>query len=104
MYFSPNKKASERRTNDEYLRRSSFGARASSESLPTQSDPPTDAQGEANATCLTCQNEEKMPSLAMVYAPKQIFKDLYEPNEALERGTLFRALDLPFHGRSVKQK
>ena len=102
MYFSPNKKASERRANDEYLRRSSFGTRQSAETLPT-AGPPADSVVE-KATCLTCQNEEKMPSLAMVYAPKQTFTDLYEPEEALARGTLFRELDLPFHGRSVRQK
>ena len=34
--------------------------------------------------------------IAMVYAPNAPFEDLYEtPSEALCRGTLFRALDLP---------
>ncbi len=34
--------------------------------------------------------------LAMVYAPKQEFKDIYEPCKALTRGTVFAQLDLPF--------
>lgn len=38
------------------------------------------------------------PSLAAVYSPKQSFTGLYQPSEALSRGTLFRALDLPLKG------
>lgn len=37
-------------------------------------------------------------SLAMLYVPYQRFEKLYSEEEALERGTLFRALDLPFLG------
>ena len=37
-----------------------------------------------------------MPSLAMVYAKLHAFEDTYAPAEALSRGTLFRALDMPF--------
>lgn len=35
--------------------------------------------------------------LAMVYSPVQQFADLYEPEEGLERGTIFAALDFPFY-------
>ena len=34
--------------------------------------------------------------LASVYSPIQTFRDLYEPEEALKAGTLFKELDLPF--------
>ncbi len=34
--------------------------------------------------------------LAMVYAPCQVFRALYDPDTALSRGTLFCELDLPF--------
>ncbi|MBR6506775.1 MAG: spore coat associated protein CotJA [Clostridia bacterium] len=34
----------------------------------------------------------------MLYVPYQRFDKLYSEEEALERGTLFRALDLPFLG------
>lgn len=37
-------------------------------------------------------------SLAMMYVPYQRFENLYEPERALERGTLFAELDLPFYG------
>ena len=33
--------------------------------------------------------------LAMVYAPEQPFEELYTPENALLRGTLFAALDKP---------
>ncbi|MBS6462870.1 MAG: spore coat associated protein CotJA [Ruminococcus sp.] len=36
-------------------------------------------------------------SLAMVYSPCQQFRELYEPDEALTKGTLFRELDKPFY-------
>lgn len=37
-------------------------------------------------------------SLAMVYAPTQAFRLLYDPAKALCRGTLFAELDKPFRG------
>ena len=36
--------------------------------------------------------------LAMVYAPCQSFRALYDPDTALNRGTLFTELDLPLGG------
>ncbi len=36
--------------------------------------------------------------LAMVYAPCQTFRALYDPATALNRGTLFTELDLPLGG------
>jgi len=38
-------------------------------------------------------------SLAMAYVPFQEFRDLYEPEEALSAGSLFRELDKPFYGQ-----
>ena len=39
--------------------------------------------------------------LASVYAPLQKFEGLYDLDMALDRGTLFSALDLPFGGRTI---
>ena len=39
--------------------------------------------------------------LAMVYAPLQEFRELYEIDTALHQGTVFKELDLPFMGMSV---
>jgi len=36
--------------------------------------------------------------LGMAYVPYQVFEDLNEPAKALECGTLFRALYMPFQG------
>jgi hypothetical protein len=36
--------------------------------------------------------------LAMAYVPNQRWEGLYEPEQALRRGTLFKGLDLPFEG------
>ena len=39
--------------------------------------------------------------LAMAYVPPQSFSDIYDPETALERGTIFKKLDLPYLGRKV---
>ena len=39
--------------------------------------------------------------LAMVYAPLQHFHKLYDLDTALQKGTIFSELDLPFQGKSV---
>ena len=37
--------------------------------------------------------------LAMAYVPYQAFENLYEPEQALSCGTLFRDLYMPFRGQ-----
>lgn len=39
--------------------------------------------------------------LAMSYVPMQKWEDLYAPAVALERGTMFAKLDLPFIGEEA---
>ena len=39
--------------------------------------------------------------LAMAYVPVQKWEKLYDPAAALERGTLFCRLDLPFVGKGA---
>ncbi len=39
--------------------------------------------------------------LAMAYVPFQRWECLYEPYRALQRGTVFPSLDLPFCGREM---
>lgn len=36
--------------------------------------------------------------LGMAYVPWQLWRDTYEPDVALQRGTIFPELDLPFWG------
>lgn len=40
---------------------------------------------------------DRLP-VGATYAPMQVFRNLYSPEEALCRGTLFKELDLPFRG------
>lgn len=37
-----------------------------------------------------------MPSLAMVYVPCQAFSELYDLDNGLKNGTIFRTLNMPF--------
>lgn len=41
---------------------------------------------------------DDMP-LAMAYVPMQKWRDIYDDDVALSRGTIFAELDLPFLGR-----
>ena len=43
---------------------------------------------------------DRLP-LAMGYVPMQKWQQLYAPEEALKRGTLFKELDLPFLGKEA---
>ena len=64
--------------------------------------------GERSGNNLNCRGEEitREPHsrtwgledhpLASVYAPMQIWRNLYDTTTALDRGTLFKELDLPF--------
>ena len=45
----------------------------------------------------------KSKSLAMVYPEKQAFIMIYDPEIALENGTMFEELNLPFYGGSCKK-
>jgi len=47
-----------------------------------------------------CQNEMQ---LAMGYVLWHSWEELYEPTDALERGTAFPSLDMPF-GKGGKQR
>ena len=54
-----------------------------------------DCRGNEMAPRLENAVNEGCP-LAMVYPVMQTFKNLYEPDAGLARGTLFAELDLPF--------
>lgn len=40
--------------------------------------------------------------LAMAYTPMQQWKTTYSPSAALDAGTVFPELDLPFEGRTIR--
>ena len=58
-----------------------------------------DPEGEDNAPRgMSCGGGGALAGapLAMAYTPDQAWRELYEDDEALSRGTLFRELDFPF--------
>mgnify|MGYP005778150349 FL=1 len=57
----------------------------------------------ANSTAPQDQSCFAYPAfaLAMAYVPSQPWDQLYEPDVALARGTLFRSLDLPWIGEEA---
>ena len=60
-------------------------------------DPPAAGADGENAAG-TCGGDGVLAAypLAMVYAPDQAWRELYEDEEALSEGTLFRELNFPF--------
>lgn len=40
-------------------------------------------------------------SLAMAYVPWQEWSNLYQPDEGMENGTIFRDLNMPFTGKGM---
>ena len=44
---------------------------------------------------------QQLLALAMGFVPSQIWQNIYEPNVALARGTIFADLDKPFIGEEA---
>jgi len=93
--YNPNQSAAPRRSNADYLRRMTVGDGCcrNAESIPV-----CRRESESPSACepRVCPD---MPSLAMVYAPRQEWGCLMEtPARALSEGTLFLELVKPFEG------
>lgn len=43
----------------------------------------------------SCENIEKMP-IGMAYVPRQMWREIYEKDKGIMRGTIFAELDKPF--------
>lgn len=56
---------------------------------------------ETGKTLLSDGINPRLLSLAMAFVPAQRFETPYEPSLALNRGTIFPALDLPFLGEEA---
>lgn len=63
----------------------------------------------SSAAPCACSNETRSapasslsPSLAMAYVPNQTWGNLYETPVALQKGTIFAALDFPFYGEKYR--
>ena len=48
-----------------------------------------------NTDDYTCPTTLHAPSLAMVYSPKQCWRNLFDPTTGLSRGTIFAELSMP---------
>ena len=95
MYIEDNTKVPRETISDELLLRMLDSTR-----------PCCNIQQERHDTDGTC-NKGRMTfglegyPLASMYAPLQKFKELYDKETALKKGTVFSELDLPFMGESV---
>lgn len=96
MYTEDDTMTPRERIGDEMLRRMLDGNRQSTE--PIMQNRPNCSNGRKETWGL-----EEYP-LAMVYAPLQVFRNLYDMDTALQKGTMFAELDLPFMGESVANK
>lgn len=86
--------------NRDESRRSCTGELRSSASQGMRADR-TDGHG-MPCTCASGWGLTNHP-LAMVYSPCQIWASVYAPDAALERGTMFAELDLPFEATANKR-
>jgi hypothetical protein len=62
----------------------------------------TKCREERDSSYDACKAETKGVHFAMVYSPYQPFCNLYEPEEGLENGTIFRDLNFPFYPTKCK--
>ena len=95
------------RVNDELLRRM-VGGELTGGMLPVMNMARMENVGQSPEGNLSCnQNDDpphecptmlSAPSLAMVYSPLQCWRSLLEPEEALQNGSLFAELVMPFEG------
>ena len=106
MYSEHNSRPS-RRVNDEFLRRM-VGGELTQKALPVMNTVPTElARGQNTGNSACNQNDDEgngcptnigAPSLAMVYAPRQCWRNLLDHEAALLNGSLFAELVMPFEG------
>ena len=106
MYSDNGRHASVHRANDEFLRRMIGGEVVRTELPVVSMESPVlpDYSQDGGASCDgsiikgECPTHVHAPSLAMVYAPMQCWRDLLDLQSALRHGTLFAELVLPFEG------
>ena len=100
--YSEHNHRSARRVNDEFLRRMVGGELPAMNAMRSE-----EAHGQSTGRPFCNQNDEgnggcpthiNAPSLAMVYAPGQCWRNLLEPEAALKNGSLFAELVMPFEG------
>lgn len=103
MYADNHRRSASQRVNDAFLRRMTGGELTShaEPAVPTlqavRSDHSESAKrAEATEQTTDCPTTVHAPSLAMVYSPRQCFRNVLSPEEGLRQGTIFSELVLPF--------
>lgn len=121
MYSENNRRSASRRADDDFLRRM-LGGELTGDGFPVMNADVDDSHSNTNTTqphnavpqlqnnnrirCDgsmrqdaesngTCPTTLHAPSLAMVYSPKQCWKNLFDPATGLSHGTIFQELALP---------
>ena len=114
MYSENNRRSVTRRANDDFLRRM-LGGELTGDGFPvmqvptqerpsapiTQQSPRVRCDGsrasrESQAgSCPVCPDCIPAPAIAMVYSPRQCWRNLLDPETALSNGSLFAELVLP---------
>ena len=105
MYLENGRRSAARRSNDEFLRRM-VGGELTANELPVINRPSPMPPNMEGGSCNSgdtneageCPSLLDAPSLAMVYAPRQCWRSLLDPDSALANGSLFAELVMPFEG------
>ena len=63
-----------------------------------------DSRCERGTSCAPCSPDSFAPSLAMVYSPRQCWKNVLSPEEGLCKGTIFSELVLPLEAGNKHAK
>lgn len=131
MYSENNRRSANQRANDDFLRRM-LGGELTGDGFPVmQVTPPnggalspsnmqqstarvrcdgTRVPGGSNGGSADCPDCIPAPSIAMVYSPRQCWRNLFDPATALSKGSLFAELILPLeavpskHGKEVNTR
>ena len=119
MYSESNRKNAAQRANDAFLRRM-LGGELTGDGYPVMSvtehaeSPAAPVRAEnarvscdgairPTATDKGCPTTIGAPSIAMVYSPRQCWRNLYDPATGLSNGTLFSELNLPLEAVDGKR-
>ena len=114
MYSENNRRFAMRRANDEFLRRM-LGGELTGDGFPVaklSSDTALPSDGATGVKRIACDGTPRpdnnapmadkscptvipAPSIAMVYAPKQCWRNLLDPAQGLSKGSIFSELILP---------
>lgn len=97
MYADNHRRSASQRVNDDFLRRMMGGE------LTSNAEPTARAAERENAERPKisvqeddCPSTLHAPSLAMVYSPRQCWRNVLSPEEGLQQGSIFSELVLPF--------